>query len=309
MRERAMRLRLEQAMKALLLTETVKEVWDVLARRNIDPVMLKGLSSARHYRTAGDRPFGDVDLLISSEALRPAISMLEEVGFRVTGVDHSQSVTAVGMSRANEYLDLQTGLRRFTVEESREALNTQAILHLDDGREVRILPPYLEVRFLAVHALWHGISRPIWLCDLASILNAKIIMDWNAVLADPLEVRSRVLSGIGLAHRLLGAPVPESLVAQAANVTSWLEPIVLHAWQTGEDHIFSVRKGRVLAQAVQSRDAQLFRHVVSNSWPTALEAMNELNWPIDPKKTWASILTCAAHRSWRLCSQLRHHLA
>ena len=84
-----------------------------------------------------------------------------------------------------------------------------------DGREAPGLAPESLLLFLCVHGAKHFWSHLMWLSDIARLAGA--IPDWTTALrvAADAGCARPVLLGLLLAHDLLGAPVPASVLEQA----------------------------------------------------------------------------------------------
>ena len=166
-------------------------------------------------------------------------------------------------------IDLHAGLaelddRAFDDEASRAE-------HADaDGCAVRLFGPEDHLRLLALHALRHGVLRPLWLCDVAAAIEGRLAaFDWDRFLGgDPAahalgrrrdRTRARVLGA-----RLDG--VPDAARADAA-CPRWLVPVVLRN---------GGRRGRRRAPAGPWRTSSVIRGRscarFGTRWPNAVEA-------------------------------------
>ena len=84
--------------------------------------------------------------------------------------------------------------------------------------------------------LRHGVSRPLWLCDVALAVEMRPPdFDWARCLGPSRRVAHWVICAIGLANRLLGARVNDTpFSARAGHLPRWLAPAVLRQW--GKEH-------------------------------------------------------------------------
>ena len=91
------------------------------------------------------------------------------------------------------------------------------------------------MRILAVHALRHGMVRPLWLVDLAVATECRSAdFDWRRCLGPDRRRGEWVVAAITLAHQLLGADVTGSPIpAGTPRIPSWLSSAVLRAWGRG----------------------------------------------------------------------------
>ena len=76
--------------------------------------------------------------------------------------------------------------------------------------------------YVCVHAAKHGWVELGSICDVAETLRARPGIDLKAILNEATALRSRrmFLTGVYLAHELVGAPVPEDLLADASRRSS-----------------------------------------------------------------------------------------
>src|SRR5262249_49707651 len=100
---------------------------------------------------------------------------------------------------------------------------------------VRIPGPEDHLRLLALHALRHGVYRPIWLVDLAVAVEARPPwFDWARCLGTDARRADWVTCAVGLAGRLLGARVEGTpAVARVATLPAWLIQAILRSWARG----------------------------------------------------------------------------
>jgi hypothetical protein len=139
------------------------------------------------------------------------------------------------------------------------------------GTLVRVLGGEDHLRLLSLHLLRHGAWRPLWLCDVA-LLVEKLggALDWDLCLRGSREDARRVGLVIGLAHRLLGAALPASLPRSAARaaraVPRWMVDATLRQWgrpyerYSDDPLLASVPRPRRLLAAARRR------------WPNPIEA-------------------------------------
>ena len=76
------------------------------------------------------------------------------------------------------------------------------------GTSIRVPSAEDHLRLVAIHFLSHGAWRPVWLCDIAAMLeDLPQDFDWDRCLGNEPRIARWVTSVIELAHRLLGACV------------------------------------------------------------------------------------------------------
>jgi Uncharacterised nucleotidyltransferase len=219
---------------------------------SVEPLLAKGWAIARLYPRPGLRPYGDLDLYV-----RPS-----EYAAARAAVDSLPGI-AVDLHRGLPDLD----------ERDHDAVLARAVRETAGRVEVRVLCPEDHLRLLCRHFLRHGASRPVWLCDVALLVETRGPgFDWDRVLAGSRRRRDAVLAALGLAGALLGADLIGT-PAVSAGLPAWLVPTVLRQWGAGFGH-------RDPLATYLSRPAafcaELRRH-----WPNAIEASAALDAPFD----------------------------
>ena len=200
---------LSAAMHASSLTRVVTR----LREGGVEPVLVKGPSIARLYPERGLRPFEDLDFCV-----RP---------------DQHDAATAILAGWVGEFsaVDLQAGFGDLSARSWDEEYGRSQLVTFG-GIDVRVLAPEDHLRFLCFHQFRHGIPTPLWLCDLAVVLESRPeTFDWDVALGRDRRRADWVACGIGLAHQLLGATVDDTPVAaRARQLPRWLVPSVLDGW-------------------------------------------------------------------------------
>jgi hypothetical protein len=144
--------------------------------------------------------------------------------------------------------------------------------------DVRIFGLEDHLRFLCLHLLRHGARRPLWLCDVGVVLDALPgSFDWDHFLSGERRRTAWALGVLGLASRLLGAPLHhEPIVGPATKLASRLVPCVLRQW--GEE-TFRPRSSQLMGVALGRVDWLL--HALRERWPNPIEATYGLDGAID----------------------------
>lgn len=179
----------------------------------VDPVLVKGPAISRLYCERGLRPFGDLDLCVRPDQHGTAAAILAGWADRFSPVD------------------LHRGFAELRARNWEEAY-ARSQLATFGGTEVRVLAPEDHLRFLCLHQLRHGAPTPLWLCDVAVVLESRpSTFDWDLVLGSDRRPADWVACTIGLAHQLLGVSVADTPVAgRARRLPRWLVSSVLEAW-------------------------------------------------------------------------------
>jgi hypothetical protein len=166
----------------------------------------KGGVAARLYPGAGLRPCGDIDLYVSPAQFETAMRVKDAWEGR-TDIDLHKG--------ASDLSDLGFS----TLRGRAQTLEVGGEVLYAFSREDHL-------RLLCLHALRHGVVRPIQLCDIALILATQPDLDWSRVLSGSARRTEWVRAALWLAHRLLGAP----RVAAAREAPGWVLGSVLALW-------------------------------------------------------------------------------
>ena len=202
------------ALETELRRDNLKQVFALLRAHGIEPILIKGWTIARLYPEPGLRPYDDLDLCVAPEQLALAESALKSVEERHYHVDLLHYEVTEFDRRSWDELFSRSRLARF------------------DDMEIRILGPEDHLRLLCIHLLRHGVSRPLWLCDIALALESRPDnFDWNLFVGDLQPQADWVACAIGLAHQLLKVEVENTPIAsRATSLPEWLLPRVLKRW-------------------------------------------------------------------------------
>lgn len=210
---------LRQAFRAQVLESAVHahqlgEVTALLRAANVHALLAKGWAVARLYPEPGLRPYGDLDLYVTPETHVAALAALREPAVPPGPVDLHR-----GFSDLDD-LDPEALLAR------------SRTVALGDG-QLPVFGPEDHLRLLCLHGLRHGLSRPLWLCDVAVALESRVEdFDWDRLRSGDRRRAEAVACSLGLARQLLGARSPGPPVARY-DLPSWLVPSVLRQWGSG----------------------------------------------------------------------------
>ncbi len=203
------------ALQDALHARSLKLIVLLFRSAGIEPILVKGWSIARLYPEPGLRPYGDFDLCVEPAQYQRAQAVLRSPEGRSCNVD------------------LHSGFGKFYDQQTEAFLARSQLVNLDD-LAVRVLAAEDHLRFLCVHLLRHGAVRPLWLCDVAMMLESlPTDFNWDQCLGTSRKQADWVACVIGLAHQLLGAEVGGTPVRhRARTLPRWLIPTVLKAWST-----------------------------------------------------------------------------
>ncbi|HLK33935.1 MAG TPA: nucleotidyltransferase family protein [Terriglobales bacterium] len=180
--------------------------------QGIEPILMKGWSMAQFYPQAALRPYSDVDLMVPP-AQRKAAEALSAV---------SQGVA----------VDLQHDeITRFD-NHSWDDLYARSQLKWLGETRIRVLSSEDQLRALCIHFLKHGGWGPLWLCDIAVLVESRPpTFRWDVCLGGERRQRSWVTCALLLAHSLIGMEWDGVPLARAPEpLPRWVEATVLEQW-------------------------------------------------------------------------------
>ncbi|MFL6216323.1 MAG: nucleotidyltransferase family protein [Blastocatellia bacterium] len=248
------------SLEASVHAHRLKQVIARLRSFGVEPVLVKGWAIARLYPELGLRPFSDLDLCVLPDQYRAAQAALANPESRACNVD------------------LHQGFGKFCDRQAEDIFARSQLVLLDDV-EVRVLREEDHLHFLCLHLLRHGAVRPLWLCDIAVLLEQRAPgFDWARCLSGSRRAADWVACAIGLAHQLVGAEVEGTPVAdRTRRLPGWLVPTVLREWGTPYRS-----PGQV--EVYLRHPLRLWRGLpkeLPHHWPNAIEATMTLKGPFN----------------------------
>jgi len=239
------------ALQAAILEAKIPAAFARLRARGVEPLLGKGWAVARLYPRPGLRPYGDIDLYVRPEDGPAARAALDEPGPEALPVD------------------LHCGLAELDDRRFEGVLARSRTMRLGDA-DVRVFGSEDHLRLLALHLLRHGAWRPVWLCDLALVL--EILppdFDWACFTSGDGARTDAAVCAVRLARELLGASldgVPSPV--RERRLPRWLVPAILRQWGDArfEPH------GTRTPMAVELRRPRGLLRALRARWPNAVEA-------------------------------------
>ena len=241
--------------------QALRQILPIFGKNDIEAVLVKGWSVARRYPAMGLRPSCDLDFCVPYDKYEQAKELLDL---------QSQGLYPI---------DLHLGFTKFYEAETEDVFARSRLILLDE-LEVRVLSPEDELRFLCIHFLKHGAVRPIWLADIALIVEElSSDFNWELCLKSAKPRADWILATIGLAHHLLGANIEHiPLASKAKKLPPWLIPAVLNAW--GKHHRLPRKFAYFWRQPLEL--AKEFQY----HWPNPVEATLALSGPFNHWPRW-----------------------
>jgi hypothetical protein len=241
------------AIETLLRVGQLTRIVGRLHAAGVEPLLGRGWAAARHYPEACLRPYRDFELYVNAAQREPARRALES--------EESPVVLNVGCPE----LDDRTWSR----------INERALSVPLGGGAVRVLGPEDHLRLLALQMLRRGACRPLWLCDLAAVVETtRGGFDWDDFLGGDRRRTDWSCCALALARDLLGADLagaPEAVTARA--LPPWLVRAVLRQWSV------SSAGPRLRPDAAGGRAP--LRLPSLTRWPNPIEATINLGGPIN----------------------------
>jgi hypothetical protein len=210
--------------KNLRFTGELFRILDCLEVNGVAAIPYKGPVLAETvYGDLGLRCFSDLDILVLPADVVRAKAALQTLGYTPSS-QLSDAEERAYIATGYEYtfdgpagrnlLEIQWGVlpRFYAVDFDSGALFARAVTGSLGGRTVRVLSSEDLLLALCVHAAKHAWIRLCWLRDIAGVIESPPL-DWNLInqRARGLGIRRILEISLLLAHRLLGARVPEWL--------------------------------------------------------------------------------------------------
>lgn len=257
----------QHTLRTRYLEKQLRDLLPFFRDRGIDPILGKGWGIGRLYPQPGLRPYGDLDFLIHPDQMEKARKAMSDPG------------------RPEASVELHDNFRQL-LDRSPEELVAQSRVETLGELEVRVLGPEDHLRLLALHGLCHGFWRPLWLCDLAVLLewieDNPEAFDWDLCIQGDGWRSEGVRCALGLARELLGADLEGAGVpAEWRNppLPAWLMPAALRAWGTPDHYLHMNHPANLLTHPRQLWKAARLR------WTNPMEATyrREAPWDDSPR--------------------------
>jgi hypothetical protein len=154
------------------------------------------------------------------------------------------------------------------------------------GSWVRVLGPEDSFRLSCLHLLRHAVqmpprSSPLWLCDVSVMLESlPANFDWDYCLSGHRRHAQWMAAVIRLANQVLDARVdrcPSGPLPRA--VPSWMAKTFLRVWGLAETDASPWPLPRPLGWV--RRDIRELPLALAERWPSPLQSVCRLSWPIN----------------------------
>ena len=263
------------AIKTARKERQLRQIVSLFRSAGIEPMLVKGWAIGRCYPDSGLRPYGDFDLVVRTSDRRTALKIASCFDDRWR-------------------VDLQDAHLEFA-ERTVETVFERSVVIPLDGVPIRVPCPEDHLHILCVHALGHGLMRPLWLCDVAVALETRpASFDWGLCLGSTAR-SDWVACVIRAAHVLLGASLEGSpLEVREKPLPRWLVPTVLREWGT----LFGSRaSGPLLPITTELRRPNQWRRAISRRWPNPVQATVRMEAQFDDAPRLPLQLACILRQS------------
>jgi hypothetical protein len=182
----------------------------------VEPLVLADWPVARLYPEAGLRRWSHIDLCVRLGDLSAARKLL----------------TGPGESRLD--VTLNTTARALPDRAVDDLFQHSRTVRLGNS-EIRIAGNEDLLRFACLRVARHGCNRPLWLCDVAAVLESlPPEFDWDYCLSGNPRLSGWVRSVAALACRVLGAwPNHPAIAWTIDHPPEWMRRTTLWRWGTG----------------------------------------------------------------------------
>ena len=250
-------------------------------RNGISPLLFKGWAVAHYYSERHLRPMGDLDFCAPPGRFDELADLLRNHGFRqyaeLEDADRGR-ILCFGLPSDSPgkpiLIDLHDRLDRYHLPTLEEVFARAVPLQVGDHS---ILAPAAEdhLRLIVIHFLKHGGHRPVWLCDVAAMVESlPPAFDWELCLGAVPRRRRWVTCTLQLAHELLGARlenVPECY--RAHRMPGWISTTVLQEWEKPS----AEHQARALVSYLWRHRRHRFAGEILARWPNAIRSTVELD--------------------------------
>jgi len=245
------------AIQAALHQHSIRVLVGHLQAEGIEPIVIKGWSTARLYPELALRPYVDVDLVVPPGLGPIAQTMCEGV----VCPDHADVLDGATWAASGPH-----GPQGDLADHPWQAVLERSRLVGLGELQVRVLGPEDHLRLSAVHAFRHGFIRPKWLCDIGLLVESlPDDFDWAYCLAGERRHTEQLLRTLALAHHTLGADL-QRCPRGANEVLAWLVSSVLRRW--GAPPV--VGPGSSILSVL--REPNMLRTELYRRWPDPLES-------------------------------------
>ncbi len=175
----------------LKLIHDIKEVLKRLNQRNLDVVLLQGITLLDSvYADIGLRPMKDIDLWVMPDDLNELVRILESLGYEKEEFypdTYFKGETAIDINTHILWAD-RVKARGLLLNVDQEDIFKNAVKIEFEDQTTLCLNPYDQVLYLSLHVIKHHAERLIWLLDIKGLVDSWSGDDWSALIARASEL-------------------------------------------------------------------------------------------------------------------------
>lgn len=299
------RLHDEQIVRFMLQDAAIATASRALSDADVPHLIFKGRAAAAHYARPWLRPCGDIDLLISPDRLRDALSVFSALGAdvpRASEVHEPITITPDWVyPPAVSRFDLHLGLSKFLIDDAEDILAGAGYIEVN-GQSVPVLAIEDHLRTVCLHLLRHGGWRALWYCDVAAMIERlPESFDWRRCHRGDPMLMNWLGTCIGLARRLLGAETGVVPAALCFDPPIWVERVVLRSFSQP----MQAYHARPMFRHALRQDPLSVLRAVRSRWPDPISSSYMLGQPYTDRQPLLAQLADFAKRSAQWLRQPR----
>lgn len=277
-----------QVLQSEFYEQAIRRLARSLRATGVEALLGKGAAAARFYPEPGLRPAGDVDLYVRPDQYPYAVSLLDHF---------NRQVSDSGLFS----VDLHNGVPELDDRSFGELIRrSREVCELG----LRVFGPEDHLRLLCLHALRHGLVRPLWLCDIAAALESQTSkFEWDYFFGGVARRAEWCRVALRLARQLLGARLDEYQLAAVAPapLPDWLPSAVIKQWQT-----LRTPHGRRAPVTLHLRLRAGLTQALVERWPNPIEATVALRGDFDARPRFRFQLASYLWRGARFAGRNLH---
>ena len=258
--------------------EALDYVFGELSAAGIQAVIFKGWALSHYYSPAHIRPCGDIDLFVRPHDFKGASHCLGKVAKLITHEKTGDSRFIIeynSQQPISHVVDLHKSLDRLGIT-CNDTLFDCAVKANSQNPLIYIPSIEHHLRLVTVHFLRHGGWRPLWLCDIAALLDAvDADFDWQTCLGSDPQLSVWLTSTFALAAELMGVDKNKLPQQYITAFPSWFSDTVLREWNAP----YPSRFRRPTMSESFKRPTQLFKELKAR-WPNPIYASIMMNAPL-----------------------------
>ncbi|MEO9132386.1 MAG: nucleotidyltransferase family protein, partial [Sphingomonas sp.] len=222
----------------------VAHLSSLLGTIGVTALIFKGWAASKFYAEPWLRPYGDLDILVLPAEYQAATAALQVHAIaRMSDSACGEFYIECGGSTKAYAVDLHAALP-LAYASDLDDLFARATRAATPNAALLVPSPEDHLRIVIIHLLKHGAWRPLWLCDVAAMVEAASPdFDWDSCLTSDHRIADWIVAVVALASRLLECRINHlPVLIQNFEVPKWIELCVLKEWEAPYAARFRVRR-------------------------------------------------------------------